>query len=72
MIKTETSGLNPEVFLFVYLYIMVQGIIIAVLILAASVYLIRIMLRSFKGNTPCESGCGKCAVGEKIEVPASK
>jgi hypothetical protein len=44
---------------------MIQGIIIVVLIIAASVYLIRIMLRSFKGNTPCDSGCGKCAAVEK-------
>jgi hypothetical protein len=51
---------------------MVQGIIIAVLIIVASVYLIRMVLRSFNGNAPCESGCGKCAVTEKTAFPAIK
>jgi Na+/glutamate symporter len=51
---------------------MIQGIIIGVLIIAATVYLIRMMLRSYRANATCESGCGKCAVTDKTPISVSK
>lgn len=44
---------------------MIQQIIIALVFIAAVVYLGRLVFRSFQAKADCASGCGKCGVDFK-------
>lgn len=48
---------------------MIQQLLIATLFLAAVIYLGRIVYRSFRVKSECDSGCGKCGAMDlhKIE-----
>lgn len=48
---------------------MIQQIIIIGLFVAASIYISRLLYRSFQAKNACESGCGKCGASDlqKIE-----
>jgi len=39
---------------------MLQQVIILIVFIGASVYLARLVVRSFNAKNACESGCGKC------------
>lgn len=48
---------------------MIQQIIIGLIFLAALLYLVRMVINSFRAKDGCSSGCGKCGVVDfkKIE-----
>jgi hypothetical protein len=43
-----------------YLYVMLQQILVIALFAVAALYLSRLIFRSFQAKNACESGCGKC------------
>jgi hypothetical protein len=53
---------------------MIQNIIIALLFLAALLYVGRLIYRSFTAKAGCDSGCGKCGTLDidKIERQLKK
>ena len=55
--------------MFVYLYNMIQIIIIGGLMLASLYYLGRLVHKSLKGDASCGGGCAKCAVTETKSIP---
>jgi hypothetical protein len=54
--------------LILYLYNVIQQLVILLLFSAATLYLVRMVYKAFKSKTVCSTGCGKCGAVDFTKI----
>lgn len=71
-VRCRTLNYRAGIFVIateIYLCVMIQTLIVAIIFITAVAYIGRMIFKSFQAKSACDSGCGKCGAVDfnKIE-----